>query len=141
MVTSRKARKLLGLLADHESALTADFRAVYRLRLADSVRDLTIEELWDLVIWLPDGSAFRASMEAGGNEELKHRLHGWTFQSELDLLRLNFVKDQTWILAASNSKQKIPKPEEICGPRGSRKRTRRNDANVIARRLLDEQKG
>jgi hypothetical protein len=98
------------------------------------------QELIDLIIWLPPGSAFGSLLEANGNLTKAHSLYGWSQKEELLLGIANLISEQTWVLAQSNSKKKIPEPKPVPGPR-SKSRPSGTDANAIARSLLAAQGG
>ena len=114
---------------------------MYTLRLSDAVRDRTFDELWDLIIWLPQGSAFAATFQAEGDTARARKLYGWSAQEEIGLNLLNLVQEQSWILAQSHSKTKIPIPQPVQGPHPVpvRKPDPKNNASAVARSLLDLQ--
>lgn len=132
---------LLSLLAKHEGPITADFQREYGLRLVDAVVTRTVTEIIDLILWLPDHSAFRASIQTDGNVDKALKLFGWTVDKELMLGLLNVARHQTYVLSQVNSPKKIKPPEEIPGPRGKTPVRKSNDANDIARAMLRAQKG
>lgn len=124
---------ILEFLTEHESALTYDFQSVHHCRLSDTVLTRTSAELLDLVMWLPDDSAFRASLEAKGDTSKALHLHGWGARMELLLATVNVLLDQTYVLVQANSKGKIPPPEHVAGPRTEKKpKKKSSDANSIA---------
>lgn len=131
-------RVLADLVERFESPLVADFQSVYGLRLVTAIRDREIDEVWDLVVWLPEGSAFRSSYEADGDPDKSRRLFGWTVERDYLLAIVNSVRDQTWVVAQAHSKTKIPPIEPIEGPRSVKKKSR-GDADAMARSLLTQQ--
>jgi hypothetical protein len=123
-------------LEQYEGPLTADFQRVYNLRLIDAVRSRTWDELLDLIKWLPPGSAMHSAREG------KPALFNWTTTEDLLLGIANLVLHNTYTTAQvqSNKKLKVPKP--IPSPRGDTKSSGdKQDANAIARGLLNAQKG
>lgn len=113
---------------------------MYTLRLSDAVRDRTFDEVWDLIMWLPRGSAFRSAFAAGGNPDGARELFGWTTQDEIGLALVNLSQEQSWILAQSHSKTKIPRPVPLTGPGSpAKKPDRKYDATAMARSLLSQQ--
>jgi hypothetical protein len=135
----RKAVVIRRALDSYESALTADFQRVYHLRLADAIQDRTVEEIWDLIVWLPDGSIFRSLSEADGDERKAAQLFGWTRTDDLILGLVNLASEQTWVIAQSHSKKPIPPPAIQPGPRGSRKPPK-DSAHNTARSLMQQQR-
>lgn len=132
-----KARLILQLLEDYESPLTADFQSVYHLRLIEAVIERTEQEVFDLILWLPQGSAFRAAHEAQGDDKKMRELYGWTLEHDLMVGNLNALREQTWVLvAAHSSKSKPPRPDPILTPRDAPKKAARGDATAIAMGLL-----
>lgn len=130
------------MLAKHEGALNADFQRVYSLRLTEAVAERGIDELWDLVTWLPSGSALSASITADGDQERAFELFGWTRDSEIQLGALKTLQEQVWLFAQAHSDKKIRPFQPIRGPLDKRK-TRsvdpRNDVFAVARGLLSQQ--
>lgn len=113
---------------------------MYTLRLSDAVRDRTFDEVWDLVMWLPRGSAFRSAFAAGNSLDRARELFGWTTQDEIGLALVNLAQEQSWILAQSHSTTKIPRPKPIPGPGSpTGKPDRKYDATAMARSLLSQQ--
>ncbi len=124
------------LLTEYEGPLTADFQRVYSLRLIDAVWSRTWDELLDLIRWLPSGSAFVSARE--GNPGL----FSWTATDDLLLGLINLVQHNTYVTAQTQSTKKIKAPKPIPGPRGDSKSSgEKQDANAIAKALLDAQKG
>lgn len=135
----RKARALSELLIDHEGPLTADFQRIYGLRLQDAVVDRSETEVLDLIVWIPKGSAFHASLEAKGDEDKARKLYGWTSVEELLLGLFNATSTQTYVLQQVNSQKRITQPKPIPGPRGSKPASDGASATGIARALLAAQ--
>lgn len=124
------------LLTEYEGPLTADFQRVYNLRLIDAVKSRTWDELLDLIRWLPTGSAFISAKED------KPGLFNWTATDDLLLGLVNLVQHNTYVTAQVQSTKKIRAPKPIPGPRGDSKSSgEKQDANAIAKALLDAQKG
>lgn len=117
-----------------------DFQSVYHLRLVSAITERTIDEVWDLVVWLPAGSAFRSMLEADGDERRAAQIFGWTIQNDLALVTANAIREQSWILAQSHSKKKVPVPDPIKGPKLAKQKPRpEDDATAMARRLMHQQ--
>jgi hypothetical protein len=98
-----------------------------------------MEELWDLVVWLPAGSAFGSFSEANGDERKATQLYGWTRTDDLLLGLANLTAEQTWVFAQAHSKKTIPPPAIEPGPRG-KKRLPKDSAHNTARSLMQQQR-
>jgi len=136
-----KARMLADLLAEYEGPLTADFQRVYGLRLSHTVVTHEMGELEDLILWLPNGSAFLAAKEAKGDKRKARELFGWTVLEDLALGLANISAHQTYVVAQVNSPKRLTAPKPVNGPRGKTPEGPKNSsATGIARALLQAQK-
>lgn len=116
--------------------MTADFQRVYGLRLIDAVRSRTWDELLDLIQWLPPGSALSSAREG------KPGLFAWTHTDDLILGVANLLMHNTYATIQVQSRKQLKAPKPIPGPRGDTKSSGdKQDANAIARALLDAQEG
>ena len=98
-----------------------------------------LDELFDLVFWLPSESAFRRFLDAEKNTEKAIRLSGWTQSEDLALLSVNLLQKLIYITEQTNSKNRIPVPQIIEGPRGREPRkSNRQNLSVIARQMMAE---
>lgn len=131
---------MLSLVTKHESPLTADFPRFYGQRLLTALTELPHGELLDMIQWLPGESAFHASVRANGDVEHARAMFGWTNQEELLLGLFNRLSENTWVTAQVSSKKKIPRPKMAESP-GSSSRRKEGSASMVARSLLDQQKG
>lgn len=132
----QKVKTLSDVLAKHEGALTADFQRVYGLRLIDAVNARDLDELLNLIQWLPSGSAFHADRDG------KPELFGWTPTEDLILGVANLLMHNTYVTAQVQSPKKLKTPKPIPGPRGDTKSSgEKQDMNAIARGFLNAQKG
>lgn len=128
-------KALSDLLDEYEGPLTADFQRVYGLRLIDAVRLRTWDELLDLIKWLPPGSAMHSAREG------KPGLFQWTATQDLLLGIANLVLHNTYTTAQVQSPKKLKVPKPIPSPHGTKSSGDNQDANAIARGLLNAQKG
>ena len=129
-------KALSDLLEEYEGPLTADFQRVYGLRLVSAVRSRSLDELLDLIRWLPPGSALHSAREG------KPGLFMWTPSEDLLLGIANLVLHNTYTTAQVQSPRKLKAPKSIPSPRGeSKSNGDKQDANAIARALLEAQKG
>ena len=132
----QKAKAMSDLLAEFEGPLTADFQRVYGLRLEEAVKLRSWDELLSLINWLPPGSALHSAREG------KPGLFTWTPAEDLLLSIANLVMHNTYATIQVQSPKKIKPPKTIPGPRGDSKSSGdRQDANAIARGLLNAQEG
>lgn len=132
----QKAKALSDLLEAHEGPLTADFQRVYGLRLEEAVISRSWDELLSLINWLPPGSAMHAARDG------KPGLFAWTPTEDLLVGILNLVMHNTYVTAQVQTPKKLRPPKPISGPRGDTKSGGdKQDANAIAKALLDAQKG
>ena len=84
----------------------------------DAIREREFSELLDLVLWLPKESAFRASVEAKGDEAKARKVFGWNAVEDLLLGIANMTSHQTYVLQQVNSQKRVQQPKPIAGPRG-----------------------
>jgi hypothetical protein len=135
-------KQLADLLEKFEGPLTADFQRHYTLRLESAVVERSEVEVLDLIYWLPQASAFAAVIAANGDRKKARGLIDWDIQSDLMLNLLNTVRHQSYVIAQSSSPKKVAVPKSIPNPRsGSAKPGGRQDANSMAKVLLQSQKG
>lgn len=128
---------ILEFLQGNESALTYDFQAIHNLRLSDAVTERTTSELFDLILWIPDDSAFRASLEAKGDTSKALSLYGWGTRMELLLASVNLLLDQNYILVQSHSKKTVTPPEHVSGPRDDKnKKPAKTNATAMAYAIM-----
>lgn len=137
--TPSKAREILKHLRKFEGPLTADFQHHYSLRLAEVLTSRTTGEIFDLIVWLPEGTAFRAAQEADGDSDKMYQLYGWNRHLDAMINLVNIGMNQSWMFAAAHSKSKIDKPEMISGPREMNKKKPSGDVLSYAKRLLSMQ--
>lgn len=107
------------LIDKHGDALVADFRRYYGLDLADVIDGrggLTPRKALALIVHLPAASAFAASARGG------HQYRGWTEDRYLAVAQINAIREQTWVLAAINSKRPPKRPEPLPTPDDGDKR-------------------
>lgn len=130
------------LLDDHGAALYSDFQRVYHLDLLDCLyRTHTPEQVVDLIKWLPDDSAFHASLQGG------EKFKGWGSDRYLIAYTLEMIMhlDHSFTMVNTDKKNQknIPqfKPLEIPG-RDTKKLTKPRDGRFggMVRTLLDQQK-
>jgi hypothetical protein len=127
---------LSDLLEQYEEPLTADFQRTYNLRLIDAIRSRTWDELLALVKWLPPGSAMHSAREG------KPGLFDWTPTQDLLLGIANLIQINTHATVQVQTPKKVKEPKTIPSPRGDTKSSGdKQDANAIARGLLNAQKG
>lgn len=107
------------LIDKHGDALLADFRRYYGLDLVDVIdgrNGLTPRKALALAIHLPSDSAFAASARGGT------KFRGWTEDRYLAVAQVNAIREQTWVLAAANSKRPPKRPEPLPTPESGDKR-------------------
>lgn len=127
------------VLEEFEGPLTADFQRHYGIRLLTAVREREFAELLDLVLWLPRDSAFRASVEAKGDETKARQVFGWNAVEDILLGIANMTSHQTYVLQQVNSQRRVQQPKPIVGPRGLKPANSGSNATGIARALLAAQ--
>lgn len=117
--------------------MTADFQRVYGVRLVDAVENREVQEIIDLITWLPPDSALKASVRAKGDPTKALSLFQWGAPEVLMLAQVNLLREVVWVTAQVNSKKNITRPEPISGP-DDKPNTggSRGDANSMARALL-----
>lgn len=135
-----KAREVLDLVETHEGPLTADFQRVYGLRLRDTVCSHDEGELLDLILWLPSGSAFRASY---GNEDQGKAMvnYQWANEEELLLSIANLIAVQTHTLRQVNSERRVRPPDLVKSPREAKRAHKSNTLMGMVGALQAAQKG
>src|SRR5687768_9836561 len=97
-----KARAILDFLGRFDGPLTADFQSFYGTRLATVGSEWTTGEIFDLIVWLPEGSAFRASLEAQGDVNRMYELYGWNRQNDQLLDLSNLTVMHSWMFASAH---------------------------------------
>lgn len=140
MQRAPKAREICDLLDEHEGPLTADFQRVYGLRLRDAVVDRDEDEILDLILWLPAGSAFRAAY--GTVDQTKAMSdYQWQNQEELLLSIANLISVQTHTLRQVNSERRVKPPDLVKSPREAKKARKPNTLMGMVGALQAAQKG
>lgn len=95
-----------------------------------------MDEIEDLILWLPDRSAFRSSFQVKKDGDPRMDWI-WSDEKELLLSVINLLITQTHVIQQVQSAKKIKPPESVPSPRDQgQKPAQRPDADNQARAML-----